>query len=117
MEAERACALAEQWPADLKGKLGEVEMRLTQAKSVILAWDKEVAALKEAVAESNDKFYDMGFADVKNSSEPIMVESRWLLWIPWAFLRIPLSGNQNKYPTLRSFSAPHPDHCSGWRRR
>lgn len=37
MEAERACALAEQWPADLKGKLGEVEMRLTQAKSVILA--------------------------------------------------------------------------------
>lgn len=37
-----------------------------------------MAALKEAVAESNDKFYDMGFADVKNSSEPIMVESRWL---------------------------------------
>ena len=50
---------------DSEGKLGEAEIRL-----------KEVADLKEAVAENEDKFYDMGFAEAENSSEPIMLESR-----------------------------------------
>ena len=31
--------------------------------------------LKVAMAQSEDKFYNMGFADVENSSEPIMLES------------------------------------------
>lgn len=41
---------------DLEGKLGEAEVRLAQAESVISAKDKEVANLKEAVAESEFKF-------------------------------------------------------------
>lgn len=35
-----------------------------------------MAKLKEAVAKSEEKFFDMGFVDVENSSKPIMVESR-----------------------------------------
>ena len=50
---------------DSEGKLGEAEIRL-----------KEVADLKEVVAENEDKFYDMGFAEAENSREPIMLESR-----------------------------------------
>ena len=51
-------------------------MRLAQAKSVISARDKEVVDWKVAMAQSEDKFYNMGFADAENSSEPIMLESR-----------------------------------------
>lgn len=68
--------MAEQRVSDLEGKLGESKIRLVQAESVISAQDREVANLKEAVAESEDKFYDMGFADAENSSKPIMRESR-----------------------------------------
>ena len=76
VEAEKACTVAKKGAADLKGKLGEAEIRLAKVESVISARDKEVTDLKEAVAESEDKFYDMGFANVKNSNEPIMLESR-----------------------------------------
>lgn len=51
-------------------------MRLAQADNVISAKDKEVANLKKAVVENEDKFYNMGFADAENSSDPIMLESR-----------------------------------------
>lgn len=74
-EAERAYAAVEKRPADLEGKLGKAEVWLAQADSVISARDKEVANLKEAVVESKDKFYNMGFADAENSSKPIMLES------------------------------------------
>lgn len=75
-EAKRAYAAIKKRAADLEGKLGKAEVRLAQADNVISAKDKEVANLKEAVAESEDKFYNMGFADAENSSDPIMLESR-----------------------------------------
>ena len=49
-------------------------MKLVQAKSVNSAREKEVADLKAAVKESENKFYNIGFADIENSSEPIMIE-------------------------------------------
>ena len=69
---EGARALAEQKVADLEAKLGEMELKLAKAESVISARDKKVANLKVAMEESENKFYDMGFADAKNSNEPIM---------------------------------------------
>ena len=51
-------------------------MKLAQAKSVISTRDKEIADLKVTMVQSNDKFYNMGFADAKNFSKPIMLESR-----------------------------------------
>ena len=76
-EAKTACTLAEQRAAGLEGKLGEVEMKLTQAERLIFAQNKEMADLKATVAKSEDKFYNMGFANAENSKEPIMVESQW----------------------------------------
>ena len=51
-------------------------MKLVQAESVIFARNKEMADLKAAVAKSEDKFYNMGFANAENSRESIMVESQ-----------------------------------------
>nr|POF00389.1 hypothetical protein CFP56_75797 [Quercus suber] len=53
----------------------DAEVRLVQVESVISARDKEEADLNVAMAQSEDKFYNMGFANAKNSSEPIMLES------------------------------------------
>ena len=75
-EAKTACTLAEQRAAGLEGKLGEVEMKLARAKRLISAQNKEMADLKAMVAKSEDKFYNMGFANAENSKEPIMVESQ-----------------------------------------
>lgn len=43
---------------------------------MISARDKEVADLRIVVGQSETKFYNMGFVDAENSSEPIMLESR-----------------------------------------
>lgn len=71
-DSEGARALAEQRVANLEAKLGEIELKLAKADSVISARDKKVADLKVEMEESENKFYDMGFADAKNSNEPIM---------------------------------------------
>ena len=74
-ELEGACTLAEQKAANLEVKFREIELRLAEAESIILAKDKEVADLKVAMEESENKFYDLGFADAENSSDPIMFQS------------------------------------------
>ena len=75
-ELEGAHTLVEQRAADLEVKFREIELRLAEAKSIILAKDKEVADLKVAMEESENKFYDLGFADAENSSDPIMFQSQ-----------------------------------------
>ena len=49
IEAKRARVTAEKRVANLEGKLGEVEVKLAQAESVISIMDKEIADLKVAV--------------------------------------------------------------------
>ena len=75
-ELERAQALAEERATELETKLGEMKLKLPEAKSLISAIDKEVADLKAALEVSEDKFYDMGFADAENSCEPVVFQSR-----------------------------------------
>ena len=58
----------------MERKLVNTEVKLVQAESVNSATEKEVVDLKAAVKESENKFYDIGFADIENSSEPIMIE-------------------------------------------
>ena len=67
--------LVEQRAANLEVKMGEMELRLAEAESIISARDKEVVDLKVALEGSEDKFYNMGFADVESSSEPVMFQS------------------------------------------
>ena len=75
-ELERAWALAEERTTELETKLGEMKLKLAKAESLILARDKEVADLKAALEVSEDKFYDMGFADAENSCEQVVFQSR-----------------------------------------
>lgn len=43
-----------------------MEVRLVRTASIISARDKEVVDLKATLEESEDKFYDMGFANAEN---------------------------------------------------
>lgn len=54
----------------------EIELRLVEAESIISARDKEIAKLKAALEESENKWYNMGFADTKNSAKLVMFQSR-----------------------------------------
>lgn len=45
-------------------------------ESLNLVKDKEITELKAALEASEDKWYNVGFADAKNSAKPIMFQSR-----------------------------------------
>lgn len=49
---------------------------MVRAESIISARDKEIAKLKAALEESENKWYNMGFADAKNSAKLVMFQSR-----------------------------------------
>lgn len=65
-ELERARALVEKKATELETKLGKMEVRLVRTASIISVRDKEVVDLKATQEESEDKFYDMGFANAEN---------------------------------------------------
>lgn len=76
---------------DLEKKVGEMELSLAGAVSIILARDKKVIDLKMTLEESENKFYDMGFANAENSCEPIMLQTQRYDsgkggWQPWPLL-------------------------------
>lgn len=60
----------------LETKLREMELRLAGAESKISTRDKKVANLKVALEVSEDKFYDIGFANAENSCDLVMLQSR-----------------------------------------
>ena len=62
--------------ADVEVKLGEVELLVADAESIITTRDKEISELKVALEEIKNKYYNMGFNDAKNWVKPIMFENR-----------------------------------------
>lgn len=56
--------------------MGEAKLRVADAESIINARDKEIAELKVTLEESENKYYNIGFNDAKNSVEPIMFENK-----------------------------------------
>lgn len=73
---ERARVLAEQKVVKMAAKLEEVELRLDEAKSMNSAKDKEIDELKAALEVREDKWYNAGFVDAKNSAKLVMFQSR-----------------------------------------
>lgn len=63
--AERARNQAEQKWTKMKTKLGEVKLRLAEAKSIISAKDKEIVEMKTALDKSKNKWHNMGFIDLR----------------------------------------------------
>ena len=56
--------------------MGEAELWVASAKRIITARDKEIVELKATLEESENKYYNMGFNDAKNSAEPVMFENQ-----------------------------------------
>lgn len=61
---------------DLEGKLGEDEITLTKATSIVSTHDKELANLKEIVKTCEQVFYNIGFKDVKSSMSAVVFQAR-----------------------------------------
>ena len=70
--AEGGRILVEQKVAEIAAKLEEVELRLARAKSINSAKDKEIVKLKATLEESENKWYNVGFVDIKNSVESVV---------------------------------------------
>ena len=56
----------------MTAKLEKVELRLARAKSINSARNKEIVKLKATLEESENKWYNVGFVDIKNSVEPVV---------------------------------------------
>ena len=57
-------------------KLEGIKLKLAKAKSLNLAHVDEIADLKAALEACENKWYNEGFADVENSVEPIVHQTR-----------------------------------------
>ena len=57
-------------------KLGGTGLKLAEAESLNLEQVDEIANLKAALEACEDKWYNMGFADVENFMEPIVYQAQ-----------------------------------------
>ena len=74
--SKKARLLAEKRSTELETKLWETELKLAQAESLNLAHVEEVAELKAALEACENKWYNEGFANAKNSVEPVVHQAR-----------------------------------------
>ena len=70
--SKKAQLLVEKRSTEVEIKLGETELKLSQAESLNLAHVKEVAELKAAPDACENKWYNKGFVDAENSVKPIV---------------------------------------------
>ena len=75
---EKAKVLVKKRSAELKTKQNEVDLKLAEAVSLNVAQAKELADLKAALEDCEDKWYNEGFADANNSIEPV-IKKAWRL--------------------------------------
>ena len=61
--------------ARMEAKLGGIELKLVEAKSLNLAHVDKITDLKAALEVYENKWYNKGFANVENSVEPIVHQS------------------------------------------
>lgn len=71
--AEKAQLVAEKRLAEMETKLGGVELKLAEAKSLTLSQVDEIAYLKAFLDASEEKGYNEGFADAEKFVQPIVL--------------------------------------------
>ena len=69
--------MAEKKLAEMEAKLGGIELKLAEAKSLNLAYVNEIADLKAALEACENKWYNEGFANAENFVEPIVHQIRF----------------------------------------
>ena len=75
---KKAKVSAEKRFLDLEAKLGETELKLAEAGSLNTTQAEELVDLRAALEGCESKWYDEGFADAKNSVEPVINKARKL---------------------------------------
>ena len=85
---EKASVVAEKRSLELEVKLGVAEQKLTKAASLNTAWEGELANLKATLEACENKWYNEGFANAENSTEPVILEAESLVsrrvgWLPY----------------------------------
>lgn len=73
--SEKAWMLAKQKLTKMDIKLGGTELKLVEVKSLNLAQADEIADQKAALEAFEEKWYNEGFANAKNSVEPIVYQA------------------------------------------
>ena len=76
--SEKARVSTEKKSLELEAKLGETELKLAEAASLNTTQAKELADMKAALEAYENKCYNEGFADAKNSVEPVIHEAQKL---------------------------------------
>lgn len=62
--------------AQASEKLGSTKLKLVEAKSMNLTQADEISDLKAALVACEDKWYNVGFEDMKNSVEPMFYQAQ-----------------------------------------
>ena len=76
--AKKNRALAEKRSAELLAKQNETDVKLVEAISLNTAQARELADLRAALEACEEKWYNEGFTNAKNSAEPVVNQARRL---------------------------------------
>lgn len=92
----------------METKLGEMELRLAGVESIISTRDKEIVELKAALEESENNWYNMGFANAENSTESVMFQSRQYEFGEGWMAAVSTLGVLNESPFRNPNQIPYP---------
>ena len=106
---EKAWTLTEQRVEELEVKLRGMELKLAKVESLNSSIAKEIVELKTALKTNKDKWYNTGFADAKNSVEPIIYQSRWHGFSEGWMAALQVMGVPNDSPLRNPDQIPYPD--------
>ena len=70
--AEKNRAMAEKRSAKLLAKQNETDVKLAEAINLNTAQAEELVDLRAALEACEEKWYNKGFADAENSTEPVV---------------------------------------------
>lgn len=76
--AKKARALEEKRSAEFLAKQNETDLKLAEAVSLNTTQAEELADLRVALEACEEKWYNEGFTDAKNSAEPVVSQARRL---------------------------------------
>lgn len=68
--------MAESKLANIVARLEEAKMKFAKAESLNTTLDDEITDLRAALDACEKKWYDEGFADAKNSVEPVILQAK-----------------------------------------
>ena len=76
--AEKARSLAKKRSTELLAKQNETNLKLAEVVSLNTAQAEELADLRAALEACEEKWYNKGFANAKNSAKPVVNQARRL---------------------------------------